>query len=102
MSMAIRMQCGVSLVELMVALLLLAVALMGQAGAFVPGRPAIQAVDQATPRRSWPAWCSRTCAIGYDLSTVSRPPVPSFRLAAVIQAHHFGVYRTSSGMGARS
>jgi len=43
-----RQQAGVSLVELMVALLLLGVALMGLAAAFAPGRMAIQAGDQAT------------------------------------------------------
>lgn len=49
MSMTIRrQQAGVSLVELMVALLLLAVALMGLAAAFAPGRMAIQGGDQAT------------------------------------------------------
>ena len=43
-----RQQAGVSLVELMVALLLLGVALMGLAAAFAPGRMAIQGGDQAT------------------------------------------------------
>ncbi len=49
MSMTIRrQQAGVSLVELMVALLLLGVALMGLAAAFAPGSMAIQGGDQAT------------------------------------------------------
>jgi prepilin-type N-terminal cleavage/methylation domain-containing protein len=48
MSMTVRRQAGVSLVELMVALLLLGVALMGLAAAFAPGRMAIQSGDQAT------------------------------------------------------
>ena len=48
MPMTIRRQSGLSLVELMVALLLLGVALMGLAAAFAPGRMAIQAGDQAT------------------------------------------------------
>lgn len=43
-----RRQAGLSLVELMVALMLLAVALLGLAAAFAPGRMAIQAGDQAT------------------------------------------------------
>ena len=46
--MTLRRQAGVSLVELMVALLLLGVALMGLAAAFAPGRMAIQGGDQAT------------------------------------------------------
>ena len=46
--MTLRRQSGISLVELMVALLLLAVALMGLAAAFAPGRMAIQSGDQAT------------------------------------------------------
>jgi prepilin-type N-terminal cleavage/methylation domain-containing protein len=46
--MTVRRQAGVSLVELMVALLLLGVALMGLAAAFAPGRMAIQGGDQAT------------------------------------------------------
>jgi prepilin-type N-terminal cleavage/methylation domain-containing protein len=46
--MTIRRQAGLSLVELMVALLLLGVALMGLAAAFAPGRMAIQSGDQAT------------------------------------------------------
>lgn len=46
--MTIRRQAGLSLVELMVALLLLGVALMGLAAAFAPGRMAIQQGDQAT------------------------------------------------------
>jgi prepilin-type N-terminal cleavage/methylation domain-containing protein len=48
MSMTIRRQAGLSLVELMVALLLLGVALMGLAAAFAPGRMAIQQGDQST------------------------------------------------------
>ncbi len=44
----LRRDSGLSLVELMVALLLLAIALMGLAAAFAPGRMAIQAGDQAT------------------------------------------------------
>ena len=48
MPMTIRRQSGLSLVELMVALLLLGVALMGLAAAFAPGRMAIQQGDQAT------------------------------------------------------
>jgi type II secretory pathway pseudopilin PulG len=48
MSMTMRRQSGISLVELMVALLLLGVALMGLAAAFAPGRMAIQSGDQAT------------------------------------------------------
>jgi prepilin-type N-terminal cleavage/methylation domain-containing protein len=46
--MTLRRQAGVSLVELMVALLLLGVALMGLAAAFAPGRMAIQGGDQST------------------------------------------------------
>jgi Tfp pilus assembly protein PilV len=46
--MIFRRQMGVSLVELMVALLLLGVALMGLAAAFAPGRMAIQGGDSAT------------------------------------------------------
>jgi prepilin-type N-terminal cleavage/methylation domain-containing protein len=46
--MTLRRQSGLSLIELMVALLLLGVALMGLAAAFGPGRMAIQAGDQAT------------------------------------------------------
>ena len=46
--MIFRRQTGVSLVELMVALLLLGVALMGLAAAFAPGRMAIQGGDSAT------------------------------------------------------
>ena len=48
MPMTVRRQSGVSLVELMVALLLLGVALMGLAAAFAPSRMAIQQGDQAT------------------------------------------------------
>jgi prepilin-type N-terminal cleavage/methylation domain-containing protein len=48
MSVIFRRQAGVSLVELMVALLLLGVALMGLAAAFAPGRMAIQGGDQAS------------------------------------------------------
>ena len=47
-TMTLRRDAGLSLVELMVALLLLAIALMGLAAAFAPGRMAIQAGDQAT------------------------------------------------------
>lgn len=43
-----RGEAGLSLVELMVALLLLSVALMGLAAAFAPGRMAIQTGDQIT------------------------------------------------------
>ena len=46
--MTLRRDAGFSLIELMVALLLLAVALMGLAAAFAPSRMAIQAGDQAT------------------------------------------------------
>jgi prepilin-type N-terminal cleavage/methylation domain-containing protein len=46
--MTMRREAGLSLVELMVALLLLGVALMGLAAAFAPGRMAIQSGDQAT------------------------------------------------------
>jgi prepilin-type N-terminal cleavage/methylation domain-containing protein len=46
--MMLRRDAGLSLIELMVALLLLAVALLGLAAAFAPGRMAIQAGDQAT------------------------------------------------------
>lgn len=46
--MTMRRDAGISLVELMVALLLLGVALMGLAAAFVPGRMAIQSGDQST------------------------------------------------------
>lgn len=46
--MSLRREAGISLVELMVALVLLAVALMGLAAAFAPGRMAIQQGDQAT------------------------------------------------------
>jgi prepilin-type N-terminal cleavage/methylation domain-containing protein len=46
--MSMRRDAGVSLVELMVALMLLGVALMGLAAAFAPGRMAIQQGDQAT------------------------------------------------------
>jgi prepilin-type N-terminal cleavage/methylation domain-containing protein len=48
MSMNIRREAGLSLVELMVALLLLGIALMGLAAAFAPGRMAIQQGDQST------------------------------------------------------
>jgi len=48
MPMTMRRQSGISLVELMVALLLLGVALMGLAAAFTPGRMSIQSGDQAT------------------------------------------------------
>lgn len=48
MPMMRRGQAGLSLVELMVALLLLSVALMGLAAAFAPGRMAIQSGDQIT------------------------------------------------------
>jgi prepilin-type N-terminal cleavage/methylation domain-containing protein len=43
-----RRDAGMSLVELMVALMLLGVALMGLAAAFAPARMAIQQGDQAT------------------------------------------------------
>ena len=46
--MTMRRDAGISLVELMVAMLLLGVALMGLAAAFVPGRVAIQSGDQST------------------------------------------------------
>jgi prepilin-type N-terminal cleavage/methylation domain-containing protein len=46
--MMLRRDAGLSLIELMVALLLLAVALMGLAAAFAPSRMAIQSGDQAT------------------------------------------------------
>jgi prepilin-type N-terminal cleavage/methylation domain-containing protein len=46
--MTIKRQAGLSLIELMVALMLLGVALMGLAAAFAPGRMAIQSGDQAT------------------------------------------------------
>ena len=46
--MTMRREAGISLVELMVALLLLGVSLMGLAAAFAPGRMAIQSGDQAT------------------------------------------------------
>ena len=46
--MTMRRQVGLSLIELMVALLLLSIALMGLAAAFGPGRMAIQSGDQAT------------------------------------------------------
>ena len=46
--MIMRRDAGISLVELMVALLLLGVSLMGLAAAFVPGRMAIQSGDQST------------------------------------------------------
>ena len=48
MSSMMRRQSGLSLVELMVALILLSVALMGLAAAFAPGRMAIQMGDQIT------------------------------------------------------
>lgn len=48
MSMRARQQSGVTLVEVMVAMVLLAVALLGLAAAFAPGRMAIQSGDQAT------------------------------------------------------
>jgi type II secretory pathway pseudopilin PulG len=43
-----RYEVGVSLVELMVALMLLGIALLGLAAAFGPGRMAIQGGDQMT------------------------------------------------------
>jgi prepilin-type N-terminal cleavage/methylation domain-containing protein len=46
--MTMRRQTGLSLVELMVALMLLGIALMGLAAAFAPGRMAIQQGDQST------------------------------------------------------
>jgi prepilin-type N-terminal cleavage/methylation domain-containing protein len=46
--MTMRRDAGLSMVELMVALMLLGVALMGLAAAFGPGRMAIQQGDQAT------------------------------------------------------
>jgi Tfp pilus assembly protein PilV len=46
--MTMRRDAGISLVELMVALLLLSIALMGLAAAFAPGRMAVQQGDQAT------------------------------------------------------
>jgi Tfp pilus assembly protein PilV len=46
--MTMRRDGGISLVELMVALMLLGVGLMGPAAAFVPGRVAIQSGDQST------------------------------------------------------
>jgi prepilin-type N-terminal cleavage/methylation domain-containing protein len=46
--MTIKRQAGLSLIELMVALMLLGIALMGLAAAFAPGRMAIQGGDQAT------------------------------------------------------
>lgn len=46
--MSMRRDAGMSLVELMVALMLLGVALMGLSAAFAPGRMAIQQGDQAT------------------------------------------------------
>jgi prepilin-type N-terminal cleavage/methylation domain-containing protein len=46
--MTTRRDAGLSLVELMVAMMLLGVALMGLAAAFAPSRVAIQQGDQAT------------------------------------------------------
>jgi prepilin-type N-terminal cleavage/methylation domain-containing protein len=46
--MTTRRDAGLSLVELMVALMLLGVSLMGLAAAFAPGRMAVQQGDQAT------------------------------------------------------
>ena len=46
--MTMRRDAGLSMVELMVALMLLGIALMGLAAAFGPGRMAIQQGDQAT------------------------------------------------------
>jgi prepilin-type N-terminal cleavage/methylation domain-containing protein len=46
--MTMRRDAGLSLIELMVALMLLAVSLMGLAAAFAPGRMAVQQGDQAT------------------------------------------------------
>jgi prepilin-type N-terminal cleavage/methylation domain-containing protein len=46
--MTVRRDGGLSLVELMVAMMLLGIALMGLAAAFAPGRMAIQQGDQAT------------------------------------------------------
>jgi len=46
--MSMRRDAGLSLVELMVALMLLGISLMGLAAAFAPGRMAIQQGDQAT------------------------------------------------------
>jgi prepilin-type N-terminal cleavage/methylation domain-containing protein len=46
--MTVRRDAGLSLVELMVAMMLLGIALMGLAAAFAPGRMAIQQGDQAT------------------------------------------------------
>lgn len=43
-----RSQSGLTLVEVMVAMVLLAVALLGLAAAFAPGRMAIQSGDQST------------------------------------------------------
>ena len=46
--MTMRRDAGLSMVELMVALMLLGIALMGLAAAFGPGRMAVQQGDQAT------------------------------------------------------
>jgi prepilin-type N-terminal cleavage/methylation domain-containing protein len=46
--MTLRRETGLSLVELMVAMMLLGIALMGLAAAFAPSRVAIQQGDQAT------------------------------------------------------
>jgi prepilin-type N-terminal cleavage/methylation domain-containing protein len=48
MFMTMRRDAGLSMVELMVALMLLGIALMGLAAAFGPGRMAVQQGDQAT------------------------------------------------------
>ena len=77
--MTMRRDSGISLVELMVAMLLLGVALMGLAAAFVPGRMAIQSGDQATTatflaRRVLEDMRNRAYDTGTDEITVTNFP----------------------------
>ena len=78
--MTMRRDAGISLVELMVAMLLLGVALMGLAAAFVPGRVAIQSGDQSTTatflaRRTLEDMRNRAYDTGTDEITVANFPV---------------------------
>jgi prepilin-type N-terminal cleavage/methylation domain-containing protein len=77
--MTMRRDAGISLVELMVAMVLLGVALMGLAAAFVPGRVAIQSGDQSTTatflaRRVLEDMRNRAYDTGTDEITVANFP----------------------------
>jgi Tfp pilus assembly protein PilV len=78
--MTMRRDAGISLVELMVAMLLLGVALMGLAAAFVPGRMAVQSGDQSTTatflaRRTLEDMRNRAYDTGTDEITTANFPV---------------------------